>query len=476
MAGDLVNKQRAEENQHNAAEIHDRTHPAGIGEEGAGKQGDDRQLCSAGHERRQHGGSAALTLVADGAAGHDAGNGAARADDEGNDGLAAEPHLLKDGIQHHADTGHVTAILQQGHQEVHDHHQRQEAHHGNDAAYNTVHQQRLHNVRCAGDEAAQRLLTCFQPAYQRVGDPRAYPRLRDLKHEEDHHGKDGNTQPLVGEDIVDLILRVLFAAEHLALLHLADNTVDEGETLTVSLLHDGLVGQVARTLLIGRDLLLTEGSDSRLHHLPQTPMRRIGRHRLHHRAAKSSAQCRSVDDRLPLFIHIALIECHHHGDTQLQQLRGKKQAAAQIGGIHDVDHGIGIGLLHERGSDALLRGKGGHGVCARQIHCQQRLRAAVKALFNRRDLFLYRHACPVTHALIASGQGVIHGSLSAVGIACQCDLHNFSRSLFFCLYRLAIANHLGKKISGTSAASLFFKFQWLPPIACRCCSVHPSRR
>ena len=455
MAGDLVNKQRAEENQHNAAEIHDRAHPAGIGEEGTCKQGDDRQLRAAGHEGGQHRGSAALTLIADGAAGHNAGDGAARADDEGNDGLTAETHLLKDGIQHHADTGHVAAILQQSHQEVHDHHQGQESHHGDDTAHDTVNKQCLHDVGCTGDEATECLLSCFQPAHQRVGDPRADPRLRDLEHEEDHHSKDGDTQPLIGEDIVDFILGIFVTVKDLALLHLADNTVDEGKTLTIGLLHHGLVGQVTGTLLIGSNLLLTEAGSSSLHHLPQTCMACIRGHRLHHRAAKSSTQCRSIDDRLPLFVHIALIKCHHHGDAQLQQLRGKEQAAAQIGSVHNIDDGIGIGLLHERGGDALLGSKGGHGVSARQVHCQQLLRAAVKALFNRRDLFLYRHACPVAHTLVASGQGVIHGGLSAVGIACQCDFHNFSRSLFFCLYRLAIANHLGKKISGTSAASLF---------------------
>ena len=35
--------------------------------------------------------------------------------------------LLEDGVQNHRGASHIAAVLQQGDQEVHDHHQRQEA-------------------------------------------------------------------------------------------------------------------------------------------------------------------------------------------------------------------------------------------------------------------------------------------------------------------------------------------------------------
>ena len=53
-----------------------------------------------------------------------------------------------------------------------------------------------------------------------------------------------------------------------------------------------------------------------------------------------------VDPGLFLFVDVAFVQRHHHGDAQLQQLGGEKQAAAQIGGVHDVDQNIRMLLLN----------------------------------------------------------------------------------------------------------------------------------
>src|SRR5699024_7634887 len=142
VAGDLVDQQGAQENKHDAGEVHEEAYPAGIVKESTGKQGDDGDLRATGHEGGQHGGGPALPLVADGAAGHDAGDGTAGADDEGDDGLTGQANLFEDGVQHYGHAGHIAAVLQQGDEEVHDHHQGKETNHGAHAADDAVGQQR----------------------------------------------------------------------------------------------------------------------------------------------------------------------------------------------------------------------------------------------------------------------------------------------------------------------------------------------
>ena len=84
IAGHFVHQQGSQENEHNAGEVHQEANPARVIKEGAGKQGDDGDLSPAGHKRSQHNGRPALPLVADGTAGHNAGDAAASGNDKGD--------------------------------------------------------------------------------------------------------------------------------------------------------------------------------------------------------------------------------------------------------------------------------------------------------------------------------------------------------------------------------------------------------
>ena len=143
VACDLVHQQGTQQNQYNAHKVHERTNPGGVRKECTGKQGNHRQLCAAGHKWGQHGSGPAFPFIADGAAGHHAGNGAAGAHHKWNHGLAGKTHLFENGVQHHRGPGHVAAVLQQGNEEIHDHDQRKKANHSDDAAKDAIHQQCL---------------------------------------------------------------------------------------------------------------------------------------------------------------------------------------------------------------------------------------------------------------------------------------------------------------------------------------------
>ena len=150
---------------------------------------------------------------------------------------------------------------------------------------------------------------------------------------------------------------------------------------------------------------------------------RGGGHRLHHRTAQQLTELFGIDPVACLFVQIAFVQCHHQRDAQFQQLGGKEQAAAEVGGVHDVDDGIGVLMLHIGAGDAFLRGEGGHGIGPRQVHRRQLRGAGIKGFFDGAFLLFHGDPRPVADPLVAAGEGVVHSGLAAVGIARQRDSH-----------------------------------------------------
>ena len=195
-----------------------------------------------------------------------------------------------------------------------------------------------------------------------------------------------------------------------------------------------LVSQVHASLLIRCFLALPFQAGSSFYHFVQTAGR--GRNRFHHRTAKLGSQRRCINGRTLFFVDIALVQRHDHRNAQLQQLCGKKQAAAQIGSIYNVDNRIGVFMLDIAAGDALFRGERRHGVCAGQINCDQLFPLIIHFL-DRTLFFLFCNTSPVAHTLISAGQGIIHGRFTAVGIACKSNSHiNFSSS-----FQIFLENH-----------------------------------
>ena len=224
----------------------------------------------------------------------------------------------------------------------------------------------------------------------------------------------------MGQHRIDAILIILLPGTDRPHLHRLDHGIDKGKPLPVRGRHRCLAGQIHIALPIGRDLPFTLLAYCRLHHFLQA-LRGCG-NRFYHRATQLLAQQLDIDQSLFLLVNVRLIQRHHHGYAQFQQLGGKKQAAAEIGGVHDVDDHIRMLLLNIGAGHAFLCGKGGHRIRTGQVHRHQVLLSCID-FFDRRFLFLHRHTGPVAHLLVAARQGVVHGGLAGVGIACKCNSH-----------------------------------------------------
>ena len=135
----------------------------------------------------------------------------------------------------------------------------------------------------------------------------------------------------------------------------------------------------------------------------------------HHRHAQAGEQAGAVD-HVPLFLHL-VHEVHRqrHGTLQLQKLHGQVQVPLQVGGVHDVDDGVGLLLDDELPGHQFLHGVGRQGVDARQVHHREFQLPQLGPAF----LFLHRHAGPVAHVLVGARQGVEQCGFAAVGVAHQ---------------------------------------------------------
>ena len=224
----------------------------------------------------------------------------------------------------------------------------------------------------------------------------------------------------MGQNGIDFVLGVLFLGQNLPGLDLGNDLVDKRKPFAVSRFNGGLIRQIDIPLMIRRFLPLTIQGSGGLHDFCQ-PIPGGGGG-IQYRTAQFLGQGIYINFGFLLLVDVMLVQRHNHRNTQLQQLGGEKQRTAQIGGIHNVDDGIGVLVSDIGAGDALLRGKGRHGVSAGQIHGNQLLRTCV-SLFNQRLFLVHGNTGPVAYLFIASGQGVVHGGFTAVGIACKSNSH-----------------------------------------------------
>ena len=190
MTCDFVNQQCADKNQNNAYEVHQGTNPGCICEECTCEQRDYGQLCTTGHEGCQHCCYSAFSFVSDGTRRHNTGDCTAGTDNEGNDGFTGQTNLFEDGVQNHGYTRHVAAVLQERHQEIHYHYQRQEADNGTNTADDTICYQCLHEGRCAGKLICNEALEGLNPTCQNICQIGPQLRLGDIEYQEHNHNED----------------------------------------------------------------------------------------------------------------------------------------------------------------------------------------------------------------------------------------------------------------------------------------------
>ena len=308
-----------------------------------------------------------------------------------------------------------------------------------------------------------------------VGGRRANGDHGDVIHQEHHDGEDGQAQPAVGDDTVDLV-----GSGQLTGVFLLVTGLDDLGDVDVALVGDDGLGVVVQLLLGSLDVLLDVGHDGgvdlqlvqhlvvTLEDLDGVPALLLlgqvmygglldvgdgvlhgagegvhghglgglgglhgglgGLHDalalqggdLHDLAAQLAAQLVHVDLVAVLADHVHHVDGDDHRDAQLGQLGGQVQVTLQVGAVDDIQDGVGALVDQVITGHHLLQRVGGQRIDARQVHNGHVLMLLQLALF-----LLHRYAGPVAHELIGAGQRVEQGGLAGVGVARQRDLDLF---------------------------------------------------
>ena len=112
------------------------------------------------------------------------------------------------------------------------------------------------------------------------------------------------------------------------------------------------------------------------------------------------------------FVHH--VEGQHHGNAQLHQLHGEIQVALNVGGIHNVDDAVRVGVQKKIPGHDLLAGIGRKRVDAGQIGHRGLFMAADHAV-----LTVHRNAGEIAYMLVRAGKLIEQGGFAAVLVACQ---------------------------------------------------------
>ena len=178
------------------------------------KEGIDRYLGRAAHERDEHDGHASITLRGQRPRRHDSRYAAAKADKERHNAASGEAQLSEQPIHDEGDTGHIAPVFQKRQEEKQDGDHRHEGNNTADALKNSIHHQRadggIHRLSrepCI-DPRSHLIDAVRQSVLQESADD-IKGKEEDQSHDEDED-RDGGVLPR--EDAVDLLAaRMLFA-------------------------------------------------------------------------------------------------------------------------------------------------------------------------------------------------------------------------------------------------------------------------
>ena len=300
-----------------------------------------------------------------------------------------------------------------------------------------------------------------------VGRGRADGDHGDVVNKEHHDREDGQAQPAVGDDLIDLIGGgELFAALFLVA------ALDELCDVDVALVGDDALGVVVelglRRLDVLFDVVHRLGGNAELcEHLvvalkdfDRVPALLLFRHGVHGRlfdvgdgvldragegvhrdglgalggadgslgsvhdavalecgdlddlAAKLTGELLDVDLITVLADDIHHVDGDDHGDAELGKLGGEIQVTLEVRAVDDVQDRVGTLTDQVVTGDDFLQRVRGQGVNTGKVHDDH-----VIVLFELTFLFLHGDAGPVTNELVRTGQRIKQRRLTAVGVA-----------------------------------------------------------
>ncbi len=323
----------------------------------------------------------------------------------------------------------------------------------------------------------------------------------DPVNEEHDDREDGQTQPAVRDDLVDLI-----GGGQLTGVFLLVAGLDDLGDVNVALVGDDALGVVVELLLGGLDVLLDVSFDVgrnvqrledlivALEHLDGVPalllfghgvhgslfdvgngvLDRAGElvHRdglaalrgfdgglgsfldavalqrgdLHDRAAELTGQLLGVDLVAVLADDVHHVHRQHHGDAELGELSGEVKVALEVRAVDDVQNGIGARADEVISRYDFLQRVGGQRINARKVGDDDTVMT-----FELAFLLLDRDARPVADELVGAGQSVEQGGFAAVRVARKGDAQIHFHASFLlskAFLRFALANRCSKKLGG----------------------------
>ena len=181
----------------------------------------DRDLCSAGHKRCEHCCGTAFPFITDGTACHrPPGMAHPVPMTIGITDFPERPTRLEDRVKDNGGTGHITAVFQKGDQEVHYHYQRQESYPPAPTPPMIPSTSKAYRRGFAFSISppTQPWKVSIQATSQSaIQVPRG--RLGYVEYQENDRRENGDTDDLVGDDTVDLILEVFIFGKDLTFFH-----------------------------------------------------------------------------------------------------------------------------------------------------------------------------------------------------------------------------------------------------------------
>ena len=134
-----------------------------------------------------------------------------------------------------------------------------------------------------------------------------------MEHEEHNSGKDRDAEPLIGQNIVDLILHGRILGQNLARFNLGNNSVYKSKSLSVGVFYNCLIRKIYIALHVRRDLPFSNDKDGCGNHFFHALGR--GRNRLNNRTTELRGECGGINFGFFLFIYVGLVQGNDHGDA-----------------------------------------------------------------------------------------------------------------------------------------------------------------
>ena len=471
--GALQNQRHHDAHRH-AAKVQKNHHrQLSSGEESGGKQGIDGDFRGAAHKGCEQNGHLPVPVAGKGSRGHDGWQGAAEADEHGHKASAGQADFPQQLVHHKGHPGHVAGVLQNGQEEKQGDDDGQEAQHAAHTGEDAVNDQTVHHRVDAigGEPLVDQDGQPVHGVFHHIGEERSY-HIKGEEKDQPHNGhKQWDGQIPVGEHPVDLnaaamlpaLCRLFHAGGAYGFneivahfrqggvpvqpgisLHFDDGVLDQlllilaqleqVEKLFLSLDELGggepagdlgPLGVVLDDVAHRMDAPVHRAAGAEVQHLRQNPVLGSGKqgiHQLgdalvlggadgHHGDPQCLTQLFYINAAAVAGELIHHVQGNHRGHLEGKQLQSQIQVPLDVGGIHNVEDGVRLGVQNKIPGDDFLLGIGPDGVNARQVH-DLMVGAPDGAAF-----LVHGDPGKIAHMLIGSGEGVEQGGFAAVLVA-----------------------------------------------------------